>query len=235
MQTNKLKTPIKVENYDYNKPPPRYDEIFPNIICAGIFGSSGCGKTNVLIQILLEINTYSNIYLCTKTPYQEKYDRLKAIIDVFNEKARYKIGLYTLLPNDLKEPEEIEPYSVIIFDDILTDPQENIATYFLRGRHYNISCFYLAQTYSKVPKQCIRDNFNYLIIFKQDLKNLKHVFENHVTDLTFERFKEMCNSCWNEKYGFLVIDKECNNRNEIYKKNFEVGFIIEVDNHKEVC
>jgi len=235
MQRSKLKAPIKVENYDYNEPHPRYNDIFPNVIRAGIFGPSGCGKTNVLIQILMEINTYSNIYLCTKTPYQEKYDRLRAIIEIYNSRAEFKVDLITLLPNELKEPEELEPYagqacsagtySVIIFDDILTDPQENIATYYLRGRHYNISCFYLAQTYSKVPKQCIRDNFNYLIIFKQDLKNLKHIFENHITDLTFEKFKEMCNLCWSQKYGFLVIDKECNDKNEVYKKNFEEGFI----------
>ena len=114
MQTNKLKAPIKVENYDYNKPHPRYNDVFPNIIRAGIFGPSGCGETNVLIQILLEINTYSNIYICTKTPHQEKYDRLKAIIEIFNEKTEYKVNLSTLLPNELPEPEEIEPYSVII-------------------------------------------------------------------------------------------------------------------------
>lgn len=222
----KLKKPIKVENYDFIKPHPRYNDIFPNVIRGGIFGPSGCGKTNVLIQILMEINTYSNIYLCTKTPDQDKYKSLRNIIDLCNEKLKGKtvIGFKTLLPSELQEPEEIEPHSIIIFDDILTDPQEKIATYFLRGRHYNISSFYLAQTYSKVQKQCIRDNFNYIIIFKQDMRNLRHIFENHTTDLTFEKFKEMCNSCWNEEYGFLVIDKECKNKNEVYKKNFEEGF-----------
>lgn len=74
---------------------------------------------------------------------------MKSIIEVYNEKARCKIGLYILLPNDLKEPKEIELYSVIIFYDILTDPQGNTATYFIRNQHYNIFCF-LAQTYSKV-------------------------------------------------------------------------------------
>lgn len=43
--------------------------------------------------------------------------------------------------------------------------------------------------------------------------------------MTFEKFKEMCNLCWSQNYGFLVIDKECNDKNEIYKKNFEEGFI----------
>ena len=32
MQRSKLKAPIKVENYDYNEPHPRYNDIFPNVI-----------------------------------------------------------------------------------------------------------------------------------------------------------------------------------------------------------
>lgn len=225
MEIQKYEKPIKVENYDYNKPIPRHNKFFPNVIRAGIFGPSGCGKTNVLIQILMEIRTYLNIYLCSTTANQEKYKRLKDIINIHNkmEKCKNPIGFITFSPEELKEPEEIEPNSVIIFDDILTGPQNIIASYFLRGRHYNISPFYLAQSYSKVPKQCIRDNLNYLIIFKQDMKNLKHIFENHTTGINFEKFKEMSNLCWNEKYGFLVIDKESK---DIYKKNFDGVFII---------
>lgn len=214
---------IKVENWDQEDPLPRYNKFFPNIIRAGIFGPSGCGKTNVLIQILVEINTYQHIYLCSNTSSQDKYKRLKEIIDICNQE-KHMIGFTTLHPKDLPEPEEIKPNSVIIFDDILTDPQENIATYFLRGRHNNISSFYLAQTYSKVPKQCIRDNFNYLIVFKQDHTNLKHIHSNHVVDLDFETFKKMCNLCWEDKFGFLVIDKECDDKNDMYKKNFEASF-----------
>ncbi|VDO44680.1 unnamed protein product [Brugia timori] len=222
---NKHNKPIEVENWDYKEPVPRYNTFFPNVIRAGIFGPSGCGKTNVLIQILLEINTYHHIYLCSKTSNQEKYVRLKQIINIYNDnQPKHTISFTTLPPNNLPEPEKIQPNSVIIFDDILTDPQANIATYFLRGRHHNISCFYLAQTYSKVPKQCIRDNFNYIIIFKQDDTNLKHIHNNHVTDLNFETFKKMCNLCWEKKYGFLIIDKECDDKNKVYNLNFESSF-----------
>lgn len=48
---------------------------------------------------------------------------MQQIINIYNEKSKYPIGLTTLLPHELKEPEEIEPLSVIIFDDVLTDPR----------------------------------------------------------------------------------------------------------------
>ena len=50
---------------------------------------------------------------------------------------------------------------------------------------------------------------NFIIIFQQDDLNLRHIFNNHVgNDFTFQEFKNLCNECWREKYGFLVIDKE---------------------------
>lgn len=35
----------------------------------------------------------------------------------------------------------------------------------------------------------MRDNFNYLIIFKH-LINLKHIFNNYITDLIFEKLEK---------------------------------------------
>jgi len=41
------------------------------------------------------------------------------------------------------------------------------------GRHKNIDSFYLCQTYS--PKHLIRDNANFIIMFKQDDLNMRHI------------------------------------------------------------
>jgi len=39
--------------------------------------------------------------------------------------------------------------------------------------------------------------------------NLKHVYNNHVGgDISFDQFKQMCNFCWKEDYGFITIDKQ---------------------------
>jgi hypothetical protein len=41
----------------------------------------------------------------------------------------------------------------------------------------------------------------------QSLKYTKDIYDEYAgSDFTFERFKEICNSCWKEDYGFLTID-----------------------------
>ena len=90
------------------------------------------------------------------------------------------------------------------------------------GRHSSIDSFYLCQTYSRVPKQLIRDNANLVVVFKQDNMNLRHVYDDHVnTDYTFDDFRRMCSVCWRDRYGFLVIDKDSNMNEGRYRKGFD--------------
>ena len=68
----------------------------------------------------------------------------------------------------------------------------------------------------------IRDNCNFLIIFPQNICNLKHIYNNHVnTDMEFNEFQQLCHECWKEKYGFLVIDKESGKNMGHYRKTFD--------------
>ena len=87
--------------------------------------------------------------------------------------------------------------AVIIFDDIISENQNIVRDYFTRERHKNIDCFYQAQTYSKVPKQLIRDNANFLCVFRQDDTNLKHIHSDFVGgDIPFEKFfRDICSKC----------------------------------------
>jgi hypothetical protein len=104
--------------------------------------------------------------------------------------------------------DECEPNSLIIFYDCINIQQQHIIKdYFVRGRHKTISCIYLAQSYYAVDKQLIRNNINFLCIFRQSSRYLKDIYNEYVgTDFTFKRFKENCNLCWKENYGFLTID-----------------------------
>jgi len=76
------------------------------------------------------------------------------------------------------------------------------------NRHLHVDYFYLCQLYARIPKRLIRDNANLLILVMQDSINLKHVYNDHVnTDMSYEDFSELCRNCWQQKYEFLVIDK----------------------------
>ncbi|KAI8115644.1 hypothetical protein CVS40_12141 [Lucilia cuprina] len=114
------------------------------------------------------------------------------------------------------------PHSIIIFDDVICGKQNNIRDYFCMGRHKHIDCFYLCQTYTKIPKHLIRDNANMLIIFKQDEMNLRHIYNDHVIgDMTFNEFMKICSECWKDQYGFLVISKDDLINKGRYRKGFD--------------
>jgi len=96
---------------------------------------------------------------------------------------------------------------------VACDNQDAIREYFAIGRRLLlfgpscVDCFY-RQTYAKISKRLIRDNANLLILFKQDGTNLKHVYNDHVnTNTSYERISANC-CCWQQKYGFVVIDKD---------------------------
>ena len=64
------------------------------------------------------------------------------------------------------------------------------------SRYADVDCFYLCQTYAKIPKHLIRDNANLLILFKQDGTNLKHIYDDHVNiDMSYKNFCELCRCC----------------------------------------
>ena len=79
--------------------------------------------------------------------------------------------------SDVPDPRELSPEkkNLMVFDDLLLEKQNKCEAYYTRGRHSNVDCFYLAQNYFKLPRQTIRENANFICLFRQDLKNVNHV------------------------------------------------------------
>ena len=134
------------------------------------------------------------------------------------------IGYFPFKDNEqIIDPNKAKTNSVFIFDDVACDKQDKIREYFSMCRHRNIDSAYICQTYSKVPKQLIRDNCNMIVIFRQDERNLKHIFEEHVSpDFTYDEFKRICSKCWNEnRYGNMVVVKDFDLNNGRYRQGFD--------------
>lgn len=143
----------------------RHSELLPNTIRCIICGPSNCGKTNIMLTLLLHKNglKFQNVYLYSKTTFQPKYRFLKKIFEVTPEVDMF------IFENgeDVISPQDAKKNSIFIFDDVTCENQVNIRNYFSMGRHKQIDCFYLSQTYSKIPKQLIRDNVNLIVAFKR--------------------------------------------------------------------
>ena len=100
-----------------------------------------------------------------------------------------------------------EKKNLMVFDDLLLEKQNICELYYVRGRHSNVDCFYVAQNYFKLPRQTIRQNANFICLFPHDLKNLNHIFDDHVgSDLTMEEFRQLCKTAWEKQHLFVIID-----------------------------
>lgn len=197
----------------------RHGPLLPNTIRCIVCGPSNCGKTNVLVSLIESPNgvRFENVYVYSKSLSQPKYRYLEELLESIDG-----IGYYAFSNNrDVVSPSEARPNSIFVFDDVACDKQDTIREYFSMGRHANVDCFYLCQTYAKIPKHLIRDNANLLILFKQDGTNLKHIYDDHVnTDMSYEDFRALCHLCWQYKYGFLLIDKDSALRSGRYRRGF---------------
>ena len=108
---------------------------------------------------------------------------------------------------DVPDPRELSSEkNLMIFDDLQLEKQDKCETYYIRGKHSNVDCFYLAQNYFKLPRQTIRENANFICLFPQDQKNVHHIYDDHVsTDMSKEDFKKLCKMAWSQPRGYVVI------------------------------
>lgn len=218
---------IQMLAHGLEKQQRKHGKLLPNTIRCIVCGPSNCGKTNVVFNLLFDRNglSFSNVHVFSKSLYQPKYMMLQKIMSTIPE-----IGYFTYRKNEeVIPPENTEPYSIMIFDDVSCERQNNIRNYFTMGRHNNIDTFYLCQTYSRVPKQLVRDNANMIVLFKQDELNMRHIYNDHVnTDMTFDAFRKVCAKAWNEsKYGFLVVNKDSDIHNGRYRIGFDRFLLVD--------
>ena len=206
--------------------------LLPRSIRGIIVGKSGCGKTTLLLNLLLRPGwlDYDNFCLFGKSLFQPEYRILKkafeeklpkeCILRLFNmrdeirnsqippslvvqewtrsikNKSNVKCNFFETA-SDVPDPRDLnsENKNLMIFDDLLLERQNKC------------ECFYLSQNYFKLLRQTIRENANFICLFPQDLKNINHIYNDHVGEaMSREEFRKFCRECWKKPHGFAVID-----------------------------
>ena len=129
---------------------------------------------------------------------------------------------------DVPDPRELSSAkkNLMVSGDLLLDQQKTCESYYVRGKYSNINCSYLAQQYFKLTRQIIRENANFICLFPQDLKNLNHIFEDHVgSDMTKEEFRQLCKVAWEKQHWFVFIDLSSKKHNGKYRSGLGDFFI----------
>jgi hypothetical protein len=225
MKFIKQSSDLCIQNYDSlcGQEPhrKRHGCMLPDTVRAIFVGSSGCGKTNAVFNLLFSKRglRFKNIYVFCKSLQQKKYSLLENVM-----KGLPGVGYFTYSDNNaVMHPNDALPHSVMIFDDISLERQNNVKNYFCFGRHNNIDSVYIGQSYANIGKHYIRDNTNFLAVWSADSLNLKHIHADHVAgDMSFEEFKELCRRVWeSDRHAFVVIDKESPLNRGRYRKNFD--------------
>jgi hypothetical protein len=210
----------KVDKFKTKSVNPNYNKHYISVPFRGVLiGSSGSGKTNLLLNIINQFsNTFNHIYIYTQA-VEPLYEYLESQLGTDLLTIKYSL-------NDCRTFKETDYYgsSLVIFDDQINEKdQKCINELYIRGRKIagGISLLYLTQSYFKVPK-IIRLQCQYIFILKvSGVRDLKMILSEYSLSATKEQLTNMYEySCNSGTFGsFMLIDLVAD-QNKTYRKNF---------------
>ena len=189
--------------------------------------------TNLILKIIYE---YDKIYIYSPSLHQDLYQKLikcfsnyipihiipnisngedinlvfeKIVNNKDFEKSDTEIETYESI-DEKHFPQEYEDGGIIILDDLnekeMIDPR--VQAMFKRCRHSNLCIFILSQNYYELLKKTMRANGNIYHIFKRNnFLDICNIYQDKASKvMTFDEFKLLTSTCWNETYQPLTID-----------------------------
>ena len=138
---------------------------------------------------------YNHLYVFGKNLHQQQYKVLRKGLDaglsklhvsnLFNSQEALgnispltAIGKFSGVRNgkiqaryddcqDIPDPSALDPAqkNLLLLDDCFLGKQNKAEAYYTRGRHNNCDTIYIAQYYFRLPRDTIRENSNFIILF----------------------------------------------------------------------
>lgn len=187
----------------------------------GVIGASGSCKTNWLLNFIELVDNWDTVTLIAKNTQEPLYIYL---VDCL-KKAKLPHYVFNTLEN-LKpcQSYDAKKNNLIIIDDFVNASAKELITvgdYFTMGRKNGITCCILSQSYYKIP-QLIRQNLNYLVIFKISTKNdLSRVISDNSLDIDIDTALSLLRYVRSKsKQSFMLIDKDTDQTDLKFRINF---------------
>jgi archaellum biogenesis ATPase FlaH len=219
--------PLKVNGDDVDDKTKHlpFPHPFRMIIC----GSSGSGKTFLMMQFLLNSKWFflpngksfwNKIYVLTPTSLSDPIYR-----NLNDPRIKDRVFLTDELNEDLLNQlldSKEKQSSIVVIDDfsaVLKNSERTISNFFFRCRHSNISIILLGQAYKSFSKNCRINTTDCFIFSFNNKKEMKIIAEEQSSkNLMDSDFVDALEKVTSEKYGFLYRDRKSN----YYNKNFEL-------------
>jgi hypothetical protein len=208
---NKPKTGGNVKKLDGRGPPcnPVQDPLAPTtpsriLLC----GPYGCGKTNLLLNLIYYLLPWSKLYVYAKDLEEEKHVELKSAWEqakLIDKDFEFIFDISNIVKVDELNPDE---HNLIIFDDFICDKSsfDDISELFTRGRKKNATLIFLTQSYFDTPK-IIRLQCNYMCFCKlNDHRELADIYQNHPFGLSKKDFTGVLEEATRTRHSFLFLD-----------------------------
>ena len=209
------------KKYNIVKPTRKFPYL-PSVFRCIVNGSSGCGKTNMLINLLyriLDAEDRVTLRLCTKTVDQELYKNF--IRDIKKNYPEHEIHVsdsVSFFNDDYFKSIKPDRKEIIIIDDMLgvmnKQDTKTLIHLFSASRPRGISIFFLTQRYSKLEISC-RKNSNYLITFKPSLEEADRMCKELIDD--FYNPHSLLSKFRNKPFYCLFFDLEKMKSHDIFE------------------
>ena len=228
---------------------------FPKSLRGLLIGRSNGGKTNLLLNLLLRPGwlDYEVLMIYSNSLHQTEYQLLKrgfemglskeqisnliynqSVIDPLIAITNYKgtcdgniSAKFFENESDIPDPKTLDPKlkNLLILDDCYLGKQSAAGSYYSRGRHNNCDTLYISQNYFALPRNSVRENSNFIILFPQNSKSISHIYQDHASELNYEEFFNFCQSCWSKKFDFVTIDLTSDILYGKFRKNIQTFYI----------
>lgn len=185
-----------------------------------MIGASGTGKSNTLMNMLMDFLDYDCLYIISPSIFDQN---IYLHINELSAKFPESIRCYDKIEDfDLQEIDGTKT-NLVIFDDCVTEKklQPIITSAFAYGRHKACSIIYLSQSFFDIPK-LIRNNCNQYCLFKLGQSNeIDYIKSRIAGDISVDAFRKMYNHCMKIPYAFLYVDTITDDPRMKYRLRFD--------------
>lgn len=163
--------------------------------------SSGNGKSNLVMNLLVEMtNTFTKIIVCTKEE-EPLYDFMKAKL-----KDKMEIYYHGEIPELKKMPKDEN--GIVIFDDLVLDKKPEIGQMYIRGRKLGYSSIYISQSFYHT-ESIIRKNCNLVWLGRGMMaRDLRLILSEFSLGLSKDELTTLYNELTATKMNFMLLDLE---------------------------